>query len=341
MKKSIPSIRRLVCCLLCLVITVSALSACSSSSKPIKQSSLEAGVIATCEGFDICYDELRYITRQVKDAMELEQGKKIWEDAALREEFLPELRERVEKNLTINYAIFGFCKDYQITAEDPDIETAVQASIDEAVNDLGGRKAYLAALEEDGLTDHFLRLNLAAEECRTALIYMLVDADLLISDVTKFLSYAMDRNNFCATYHIYIQNDPGDSVEANRAQAEAVYAELLSGTPITSLMGKAYNEDVYQVKYPYYFTHNEMDPAYEEAAFALEDGGISPVVSTDKGFYVICRQPLDESYILNHITTLMQQYQYAEVNSLLEIYRGQICVEWTDYGRSLDLTNLK
>ena len=163
-----------------------------------------------------------------------------------------------------------------------------------------------------------------------------MDLDLIISDQLKFLTYAQE-DGFCAVYHIYIANDEGEDVEANRARAEEVLAKLHRGVEMEELLGSIYNEDLYLVSTPYYFTRGEYDEAYEQAAFDLEVGEISDIVQTEDGFYILERQPLDQDYLVANITELMQRYQYACVETLIREVQSEIKVELNDFGKSIDL----
>lgn len=319
-----------------LLLAALLLSACSSENKPIQGTDLEMTVIGQCEGYDIYYEELRYLTLSYRDIMKNYYGDDIWNDPATAEQYLPELTEYVMNNLTANYAILAKCQPFGIDINHEAIQEAVQQSIDEIVDDLGGKKEYKEALKALYLTDHLVRFTVGADYCQTELMYSLQDIDVIISKESDFLSYAQD-GGFCAVYHIYIGNDEGDSVEENRARAEEVLAKIQNGTSFEQLIGSIYNEDVYMTNTPYYFTYGEYDQAYEDAAFALEIGEVSDIVETEDGFYILKRQPLDQDYLVANLQELMQRYQYAQVDLLIRDYQETIAVELNDFGKSLDL----
>lgn len=51
----------------------------------------------------------------------------------------------------------------------------------------------------------------------------------------------------------------------------------------------------------YYFTTGEMDEAFEEASFALEEGAVSEPIKSAYGYHVILRLPIDREYFTQNI----------------------------------------
>ena len=339
--KTTTAIKKSLCLLLCVAVLALSLMSCSSTSKPIKPSEQDLKVVATCEGVDIYYEELRYVTMVYKEDLAYRYGKNIWEDAALTEKYLPKLMEKVTEALKINCSIVAMAQTFQIDVNEQAIQDEVQTRIDETVAAIGKRRDYIDMLKSLYMTDHFVRYSLATDICEREMVYAMMDLDLIIESEKDFLPYALSDENYCATYHIFIGNDAGDSVDVNRQLAEQVYEMMVGGKKIEELIGSKYNEDTSEGRVPYHFPRGEMDLAYEEAAFALKIGEFSGVVECDEGFYIISRQPLDEAYITANVTKLLQSYQYAQVEALLTDYRSDIEVEWNDYGKSIDLVAMQ
>ena len=326
---------RIAACLLTLLMLASLLASCGSA-RPVSPTKQESVVVAHCAGYDVCYDELRYVTLSFKDDLAARYGKDIWADADKAAAHLPELTEKVTEALKISPAILDVGRDFGIEIN-KDIEDAVQSEMKSMIDQIGNRKTYLQMIDELYMTDRFVRYNIATDLCESQLVQALVTAGLIIDNEADFLVYAMDDEVMCATYQIFIQNDEGDDIEQNRALAEEVLDKIHSGTALTSLIGSIYNEDVYAPAKPYHFMKAEYDEAYEQAAFALAIGEVSDIIETEDGFYIIERQPLDAAYITTNLVELFQRYQYAEVEGLLREHRTALTVEWTDEGRAIDL----
>ncbi len=336
-----PSATRAITLALALLLMATLLASCSSGSKPIKPSEQDLKVVATCGGYDIYYEELRYVTLSYKDQMASIYGKNIWTDPDQIAVFLPKLKDKISESLTVNYAILTLCADVNISIEEKAIQESVQQMIDQTVAEVGGRKNYIDLLEQMYMTDHFVRFTLATDMCETELAYVMMDLEQIIDNEKDFLPWALDDDNFCATFHLYIANDAGESVEDNRKKAEAALKMLEEGKPIKDMIASVYNEDVYETGTPYHFTRGEYEEIYEKTAFALAIGERSGIIEAEGGFYIIERQPLSEQYITKNLTELLQRYQYAQVELLISEQREKMTIEWTEYGASLDLLNMK
>jgi peptidyl-prolyl cis-trans isomerase D len=92
--------------------------------------------------------------------------------------------------------------------------------------------------------------------------------------------------------HILLRVEPGaspEAVEARRKQAEELHARLVAGEDFAEL-ARAQSEDPGSKESGGdlgFFKRGQMVKPFEEAAFALEPGGLAPVFKTDFGFHLL------------------------------------------------------
>ncbi|HOA85314.1 MAG TPA: hypothetical protein PKN17_04725, partial [Bacillota bacterium] len=72
-----------------------------------------------------------------------------------------------------------------------------------------------------------------------------------------------------------------------------------------------------------------------------EIGGVSEVIETATGFYVIQRFELDPQYVLTNLAQLVKNYQYAKLNAYVDERQGELEFVPNEYGRSIDLTAIE
>ncbi|MBR7184808.1 MAG: peptidylprolyl isomerase [Clostridia bacterium] len=309
-------------------------------AKPIQPTEEDLQVVMQAGGYDICYDELRYYTCNLKAQMADYYGGDIWADAATAAPYLEELQKGVADMSRYNAAVLSLCAEFGISIDEPAIQSEVQAEVDALLEECGSKKEYRAALDTYYMNDRLFRYLTAISLCETELYNVLLDLDLLDNtDEGAEAFFASDE--FIRTLHIYISNDAGESVEENRAKAESIRRELDGGADFNTLIGR-HSEDFYMTTTNgYYFTRGEMDLTYKEAAFALTEGAYSDVVETDSGFYIIRRLPKDFDYINRNFETLKHQYLSALFYNMIEARRDEITLTETAYGQSLALYDIQ
>ena len=113
MKKTL----RIAAAVLAIVMLLTAAVSCRS-----KQEKQEQRVVGTCGGFEVLYEELRYVALSYRDIMENHYGEGIWDDPTTAAQYLPELTEYVMNNLTANYAVLSHCETFRISIEDEAIK---------------------------------------------------------------------------------------------------------------------------------------------------------------------------------------------------------------------------
>ena len=306
-------------------------------------------VVGTVGGYEVLYEEYRWLTMQFKDRLEETYGEGIWDNAESAEKYLPELERAVYTSILSNYAVLTLCDELNENSDDGtkfiDIngeeETEIVNNyINDTIDEFGSRAAYRQALKKNYMTENLYRFITGVDVCESILFNYYCSMGLIDDSYDAGIAYI--EENFIRTLHVYVENDKGESISENRKLAEAVREKLLAGEKMSDLI-KKYGEDSYiSAENGYYFTHNTYSDAYEEAAFALGIDQISEVVETYSGFYVIQRLELDTGYILlNYDATLKNQYFLAVFDKYLEECKEKLSFELNDYGKSIDLVKMK
>ncbi len=330
--KFINKIMKYTCLLFALLFATFALAGCKSRElKPDKQALQSVGRVGE---YDVRYEEYYFLASLYKSEGQTDA----------------ELRELINENIITNYAILTLCDRLGIEIEQKELDRAVQERLDLMIDEeFGGkRKDYISALEKNGLTDSYVRFTL-----RTDLLYSksevaLAESGELYTEEAKIIEYIKD--NFIRTWHIMIADNKGDDSAKNLDKANGALADLRAGkTDMYELIGSAVNEDVQIPWGGYAFAMGSKDEAYEKAAFALEVGEYSDVVTFKSelanGEYVDChyvieRLPLDDEYINEHYSDLYDAYKSAFIALKLEQIKDELEFVPNDYALSLDPQNL-
>ncbi len=330
---------RILTLILSLLLLCTSLAGCSAEKRKMEK------VIGTCAGFDVLYEELRYVTLTYKDLMENTYGEGIWNTPESAEKYRAELEETVWRVMINNYAVLSACANHGgDPAEDmknDSIQSAVDKLIDDAIKACGSEDAFEAELKSTYMTEHFLRFTLTVAQLENELYYVLTDdLGLIENDTDKFMTWLEDGN--CVyVQHIYVSNDAGEDKEANRAKAESVREQLLNGTDISELIGTSANEDLQNVT-PYYVVRDVYTEVLETAAFSLtEVGDVSEVIDTGDGYYVMVRIADDTPTLLAKVPALLKSYQWARVESIVNTYKTDLKVELNEYGKTIDLLEIE
>jgi len=330
---------RLTALMLTLTLFLAVLSGCSAEKRKMEK------VIGTCAGYDVLYEELRYVTLTYKDLMESTYGEGIWDNPETAAQYRAELEETVWRMMLNNYAVLVACAEHggqpKEDMENASIQQAVDRLVNEAIEAYGDEDAFLEELKNTYMTEHFLRFTLTVAQLENELYYVLTDdLGLIENDNDSFMTWLEDGN--CVyVQHIFIRNDAGDDKEANRQKAEEVRDQLLNGTDISELVGTAVNEDLQNVS-PYYVVRDVYTEQMENAAFALQQAGdVSEVIDTGDGYYVMVRIADDTPTLLAKVPSLLTSYQWARVEAIVDTYKKDLKIELNEYGKSIDLLEIE
>ncbi|MBE6595189.1 MAG: hypothetical protein E7644_05265 [Ruminococcaceae bacterium] len=347
MKRSFDMKKLRILRMLALLLALSALLTLTACSSPVPTP--RAGkVVATAGGEDIYYDELYFLAMNHIEDMQKEKG----EDYLRQEGAAEEIADFVWKNLlTRDHALLSVGRDYGLDITEGEIAEEVAKHLDGLITDsfVGGYDEYVETLNKQHMTDRYVRAYLAVENyLGTAIVKeMIKRGELDTSDETAEAHIYSDE--LIRTVHVFISNtNDRYTKEENAAHAAAIQAELAAITDdglryeaMRDAIGGKYNNDFSDLSgNGFYFSRGEMAAVYEKAAFALAEYGVSDVVETAEGYYVIMRMPKSEEYIESHFQEMKEKTYFITLNGMVEKRLSEMKLEKTRFGEGLDMTEL-
>ena len=324
--------------------------------KPIKSTDKEATVVGECAGYEVRYEEVRYITSLYRSELDARLGKYEDLDAEGKAQYESELEALVLENIENNYVVLSLCDKYGIDTDSLALDKQVQSDIELFVEDNfdGKFEDYKLWLAENKLSDTFFRLIYKVEYLEGQLLDYFVENKINIGydeeSRAEFTEYVMTSGDYVRTVHAYYPKtseytDVSDSLERAKATAKLLAAEG-DGERRYSLMRSAIGQapfvaGISMTSDGIYFTYGQMGESYENAAFALENYGVSDVVETEDGYYVIMRLELELETVKKKSNELLAQYQFVALKSAEDLQREAIDFVPNDFFKGLSLIGIE
>ena len=351
-KKNKKKIIILIVALAVVAVAALVVSLILANGEEYKKLAADRKTVATCNGYDIPYEELRFVTLFYKDSLEEKYGEGIWDDPTTAEEHRGELEELVSQKLNENYVVLSTCRQLGIPTESKDMDQYVDQKMDELRAEFDTKKEYEAWLDEVWMTEHYLRFSIEISYLESAIYFTLLDNDLYTyrhDNIGEFLDYVEFSGDYVRTLHVYIENVEGEDPAANLAKAHevsdtlrAIVDEQERRAKLSEYIGSSLNDDLQTITGDgYYFTRREMDEEYEEAAFDLELWGVSEPVVCKGGNFVIMRLPMEEEYIVKNAQNLLNNYHSVCLSIYEDQFRPECVVVFNEYGQSIDILTIE
>lgn len=343
-----------VICLLAFAIIGGAIVAVMIVTDPeYKKNRANQKTVATCNGYDIPFEELRFLTHFYMDELAAEHGKDIWNDPELAKTYRAELESRLMDNLNDNYMILSACEELDIDEDDEAAVAYADGMITSMKNEAQAMDmTWEAYLEKNYATESYLHFFYKTQYLLSVIHNTMLNEGMYtytMSNSTEFLTFVKDPDKYARTVHIYIENDEEDSAEKNQRIAERISDELRAEDTANKRYAMMkeyimmYDEALDDMTgYGHHFPKGQMDAVYEEVAFALDSGEVSEAFAYENGYMIVMRLDVDADYVKKTavLGTLLQNMQYVEMNAYVESFRDSCKVVMNDYGKSLDLLNL-
>ena len=101
-------------------------------------------------------------------------------------------------------------------------------------------------------------------------------------------------------------------------------------------------EQSFHVDTPYYVMRDAPKDVITDVALTLSTkGGVSDPVETANGYYVLVRMEYDTGSLLLRTPDLLQTYQAAKLQEEINRYREETSITLNDFGKSLDLLEIR
>lgn len=324
--------------------------------RPIESTEEEARAVGTVGGFEVRYEELRYITLLHRASLDSEMGKYDELDAEGKAEYERILEERVMADVENNYVILSLCEKYGINADSNAAKSYVNDSIKNVVKtDFGGSvDKYKEWLKKNNITDSVLRLLFKVEYLEGELLQYVAENNMGIEydeqSLPEFIDYVMDSEDWARTVHVYYPHQ-WDAVEDyngfERAKEAAlnvaqIWQEGARRDAMYSEIGRApMIQGISTTGNGSYFTYGQMGDKYEAAAFALDEYEVSDVIETEDGYFVIMRLPKEEDDVKAQVETLLSYYRYAVLKEQMDAEKEVLSFAGNQYFDSLELIDVK
>lgn len=378
MRRTITTVCLALASVTLLMFALTSCSAIGYKTRELEPTELDSRVVGTVGEYDICYDEFSFLVYEYRRTLEDKYGEGIWNNPETAEMYRTELEELVYEGIKANYVILTLCDEYgyEDALNKRDIKKSVDSYIytmvcaaynekyssaeketsdgeTEEVTDseeetsLSSKQMkeayeyYEKTLRDEGLTDRVMRTFIAVQYAESKLYDIFCEKDLIPygdDDIWEI----MISDDFACADHIFIKCESEKDFEEKYSKAVEVRDALRNGdAKLEDYIKDGTDRDFSRPSTAhYYFIKGEMEEAYENAAFALEIGGVSDVVKTDDGYYVIQRYEKDITFMNTHISQYSTQISYAKMLEIVNARRAELSFEFNELGKTLDLVTL-
>ncbi len=326
--------KNIISAVLALSTMVTAAS-CGSSDSPFAPTAQDKKVVMKVGGEGVEYQEYRYYF--------LNNKRDNYPDVeTLTSEELAELKALTEENAKTHAALLILAREYKA-----DLTKEQKESIDEYVDDyrtgnFADDEAYKLALEAQYMTDYLFREFSSEKMLSENIIAKMKETGKIPTDEASIDAALADEELICIK-EIYIASQTEETREYSRDEAETVLEKLTNGEKFEDLMKEHsdYNEASLPPEHGYYTTEYDALEEIWETAIGLAVGEYSRVIESDYGFHIVLRCEKDAEYMEENREELFELWAEKVFWQEYEALIDRLTVEYTSYGKALDLSEIK
>jgi len=315
------------------------LTACGSSSKfpeTAKDKSKIMTVKSNVGTESVKYSEYRYFFMNSKSDL-------YGADAALNIAQTEKLKALTENNIKMNHAVSLAAKKHgvNLTADEKKTVEGYTESVrkSEGLDENG----YKLMLEENFATDTLFTELYRNQVLEERLYEKLLEEGTLPSSA-DVENKAFKSDEIICIKEIFFEHLGGDTVEITRKLANEKLGKLKAGESFDKLCKESlgYSIGGMSAEHGYYTFDYDQNTSEEiwNIAVNLKVGEYSEVVESSYGFHIIMRCEKDYDYMEKNKKDIIQRYQQSKFNKYLTEFMEDMTLEYTDNGKSLDLSKM-
>lgn len=217
------------------------------------------------------------------------------------------VKELAYQQILNDYAGLSLAKQYGLEFDDEEMDL-VNSQVDKVIAGIGTNSTYRDFLNTVKISDKTYRQMLRNQMLLDKVEEYLVADDGPMALTEEEIAAATEtyREDFANVEYVLLsrldlstgEELDSETIASQRALAQKVRALAVNGSNFHKLIDK-YSANKPSDGYSAYIkndTSEGLPTEFLRAAFSLKDGGISDVVSTDYGFYIIKRLPFDDYF---------------------------------------------
>lgn len=298
-----------------LPLDYAALNASIAAFQPMNE--LDKEVLVTVGGVDFSAATARYVTQYTTTYFDTEEAR----------------IAEAENFYKLNAGVINMCKQYGAGLTPREVKSQLQGEYEYYKMTFGD--SYDETFASTPFTPYFYYLNNAHNYMFSTLFTKFSEdssSEFYTSIMDKAIEEAKASGEYVRAKHILIQfpqgtGENGAITDAQKAETfqkiSEVYneAKAISSPEEFDALVEKYNEDPGMMSYTggYCFTTGKMVPEFEEAAFALEEFGISEPVETSYGYHVLQKLPFEYEGLENTDFTSSDIFNYIATEELMNL----------------------
>lgn len=327
---------RFICLFLTAVLCLSFCVGCGRKKGEPPVSTSDKKVVMTLGGYNVTHDFYRYLFLNTKffydngdDSYWQKEGNDI-----------EKIKDYVMESLKSTYSMFTLADKYEITLSKDEI-AYIKAAVEESKANYT-EEEFAKEMADAYMSEELYTFILKIQSLET-LVYEHItaeDSNIIVADkntVDKAI-----QNDFVRATHILFTFDNDADKQLQLSEAEKVLERLKKGEDFETLK-EEYSKDtnLKNNKDGYYFTHGVYRNDFEYTAFELEIGEISDIVTTENGFHIIKRLPIEQEYVNKNYSDILSQFITSQYYEILDDVKNDLQAEFKDGYKNIDFNTFK